>query len=116
MDLCFIRASIDRLLGATVESSALTGNVKDLVNRYVSDIRMSLGKMQTLLSRTGARIQFRARSLSVEDIIFVLTIAVTKISNLCNELALNEPIHSTFVLRLRSSKYLLKLIVTTLTW
>ena len=139
MEPLSIAASILGLLEVTAKLCSLVKTVngayslmQDVLSE-VSDIRMSLGQLQTLLFGPEAKYRSRASLLMVEDIIVVLTRTVMTFSELEKvieqfqkdeslrvvtrvKLALKQSIISKLLLRLQSSRASLSLMLTILTW
>lgn len=136
MEPLSVAASIVGLIEATAKVSSMIKSVngassllRDVLSE-VSDIRVSLGQLQSLVFRLEANIRSRASLLMVEDVIVVLTKAVMTFSELEKvieqfislsvgsrvRLALKEPTISKLLLRLRSSRESLSFMLTILTW
>lgn len=139
MEPLSVAASIVGLLEATAKVSSLIKNLSGAsslmqdVKSEVSDIRMSLDQLETLLFVPEAKFRSRASLLKVEDHIAVFTKAVMTFSELEKvieqfkndeslgvitrlKLAMKEPTISKLLLRLQSSRASLSFMLTILTW
>lgn len=139
MEPLSVAASLVGLLAATTKVCSLlkavngASNLMQNVLSEVSDIRMSLGQLRTLLFEPEAKYRSRASLLMVEDIIVVLTRAVMTFSELEKvieefkkdqslrvvtrlKLVLKQSTISKLLLRLQSSRASLSLMLTVLTW
>lgn len=131
-----VTTSILGLIEATAKVSSLirtmngaSSLLQDVLSE-VSDIRVSLGLLQSLVFRSEANIRSRASLLMIEHIIVVLTKSVMTFSELEKvieqfkslrvvnrvRLARKAPTISKLLLRLRFSRESLSFMLTILTW